>query len=151
MHCFKINGCTYTEAPEDPEIDGEEESDFKLADLLPRASMTFTYDYDFGDGWHHSLAIESVTEVPNERRAYLGCLDGKRSCPPEDVGGIEGFQEFLKAIREPKHPEHESFREWWGGQFDAAAFDLEAVNSELAKYARWTRPRGVSQDLMVRP
>ena len=62
-------------------------------------------------------------------------MDGKRSCPPEDVGGIDGYAEFLAALRDPKHSEHDSYKEWCGAGFDPKAFDSELTNVELGKYA----------------
>ena len=40
-------------------------------------------------------------------------------------------QEFLAAIRDPRHPEHKDQLAWAGGKFDPEAFDLAAVNRRL--------------------
>ncbi|MDD5643577.1 MAG: plasmid pRiA4b ORF-3 family protein, partial [Syntrophales bacterium] len=61
------------------------------------------------------------------------CLKGRRACPPEDIGGIWGYAEFLEAIGDPKHPDHEGILEWVGGQFDPETFELEEINRKLAK------------------
>jgi hypothetical protein len=42
-----------------------------------------------------------------------------------------GYADFLEAIHDPKHPEHDEMLEWVGGEFDPDAFDLEEVNTEL--------------------
>ncbi len=147
LHCFEIDGQRYTESPEDPEVDGQEEAGFKLSDLVSRAKAKFAYKYDFGDGWRHELAVESIGQVPKGHRACIGCMDGKRSCPPEDVGGIDGYAEFLAALCDPNHSEHDSYKEWCGAGFDPKAFDSELTNVELGKYARWSRPRQVDQQL----
>ncbi len=62
---------------------------------------------------------------------YPVCLTGKRACPPEDCGGVWGYAEFLEAIQQPDHPEHESMLEWAGGAFDPDAFILSEVNQLL--------------------
>ncbi len=62
---------------------------------------------------------------------YPRCLAGKRNCPPEDVGGVWGYQAFLEAMADPNHPEHEMYHEWIGDEFDPEAFDLDAVNRRL--------------------
>ena len=90
----------------------------------------FTYDYDFGDGWEHVLEVEKVL-LPQKGVRYPVCLDGARACPPEDVGGMGGYEEFLKAIRDPNHPEHEEYLDWIGGNFDPEQFDLDEVNDIL--------------------
>lgn len=70
--------------------------------------------------------------MPPEKDAwYPRCLDGKRACPPDDVGGVWGYEDFIKAIRNPRHPEHDEMLEWVGGKFDPEKFDLEGVNGML--------------------
>ena len=149
LHSFTIAGQRYTEAPGDHDDDAQEESGFTLAELVPQANAKFTYQYDYGDDWQHELRVESISEVPEGHKACIGCMDGKRNCPPEDVGGIDGFNEFLAAIRDSKHPEHASYLDWCGGSYDPRALDLDLINGELAKYARWSRPRAVSQELLA--
>jgi hypothetical protein len=58
---------------------------------------------------------------------------GERACPPEDVGGLPGFADFLRVIADPDHPRHTELLVWAGGRFDAEAFDLPAVNHKLAR------------------
>ncbi|WP_434655316.1 plasmid pRiA4b ORF-3 family protein [Thermoanaerobacterium thermosaccharolyticum] len=90
----------------------------------------FRYVYDFGDDWIHDIVVEKVLE-PEEGIKYPICIGGKRCCPPEDVGGPWGYMNFLEAIRDPKHPEHESMLEWVGGSFDPEEFSVEEVNEGL--------------------
>ena len=54
-------------------------------------------------------------------------------CWSEDVGGVWGYAEFLEAIRNPEHEEHDSYLEWIGGEFDPEAFDLDEVNAMLSR------------------
>lgn len=114
LHFFEIAGRRYTEAPENAATDGQEEGNFKLCDLIPRANGKLSYEYDFGDGWYHALAVEVIAPVPKGHHACIACMDGKRSCPPEDVGGVDEYQEFLAALKDREHPEHRSYREWSG-------------------------------------
>jgi hypothetical protein len=83
-----------------------------------------------GDGWDHQILVEKVLPPDPEVR-YPVCIKGKRACPPEDCGGVGGYVEFLEAINDPQHPEHESMLEWIGGEFDSEAFDLEETNQQL--------------------
>ena len=64
---------------------------------------------------------------------YPRCVSGKRSWPPEDVGGVPGYEEFLDAIMDPDHPEHEEMIEWTDEDFDPERFDIGEVNKILAK------------------
>jgi hypothetical protein len=67
---------------------------------------------------------------------YPHCLKGRRACPPEDVGGVWGYENFLEALRDPRHDEHEDYLTWVGGEFDPQAFDLEEVNARLQRMGR---------------
>ena len=60
------------------------------------------------------------------------CLGGARACPPEDCGGVGGYQQFLEAIADPFHPKHDEMLDWIGGDFDPDYFEAEEVNEELA-------------------
>jgi hypothetical protein len=102
-----------------------------LRKIAPAPGAVFIYEYDFGDSWQHRIEVEKVLP-PEPGVHYPRCLAGKRACPPEDVGGIWGYEEFLQAVRDPKHPEHEAMLEWVGGAFNPDAFDRQAVNEQLA-------------------
>lgn len=84
------------------------------------------YVYDFGDDWIHGLLFEGFTD-PQTGVQYPICLDGKMASPPEDCGGISGYENFKKAISNPSHPEHKHLLAWIGGKFDPVAFDPKAV------------------------
>ena len=97
---------------------------------MPGEGSKFTYDYDFGDNWEHVLTVEQMLP-PDEGVRYPTCLEGARACPPEDVGGISGYKNFLDAVKNPDHPEHDEYLEWIGGEFNPEAFDVEVVNEQL--------------------
>jgi len=67
--------------------------------------------YDFGDSWEHELVLEESRYFNPEWEAEQACLEGERACPPEDVGGVYGYYEFCKALKDPCHEEHESYME----------------------------------------
>ncbi|MGF6812820.1 hypothetical protein OKW30_008037 [Paraburkholderia sp. Clong3] len=94
------------------------------------ALKSFTYIYDYGDNWQHRVKVEKVLPPDPELRSPI-CLDGRNACPPEDVGGVPGYIEFLDAIIDPAHEEHQRLLDWCGGSFDPAAFDLKDVNQRL--------------------
>lgn len=78
------------------------------------------YEYDFGDGWRHRLVATAFKQ--GSTMPHAKCIAGERLCPPEDVGGVHGFREFLAAIKDPKHEEQESWLTWCGGGFDIDDF-----------------------------
>lgn len=110
----------------------------RLAKAAPRPGTRLTYTYDFGDDWEHDLLIEAVTDA-EPGTAYPHCLTGRRACPPEDCGGIWGYQDLLEILADPSHDEHAERLEWLGldnaSQFDPATFDIDAVNSALSPLA----------------
>ena len=125
LHQFSIGG-------PDPDFGSETKNDHKvtLRQLVPQEKTRFAYEYDFGDSWEHEILVEKI--LPRKPRArYPVCVAGKRACPPEDCGGIWGYPEFLKAIRNRRHPEHREMLEWIGGSFDPEAFDLKEINRAL--------------------
>jgi len=130
LHAFEIGGEQYSEPDPDGMMEARDERKVKLSQLVAKGYKKFSYTYDFGDNWDHTILVEKT--LPSEPGVrYPRCIAGKRACPPEDCGGPWGYGEFLEAIRNPSHPEHEEMREWAGEEFDPEAFDLDAVNEEL--------------------
>jgi hypothetical protein len=117
--------------PDYPSEDVKSERRVKLNQLLARESDRLLYCYDFGDGWEHSLVLEKV--LPCGSIALKPrCLAGKRSCPPEDCGGIYGYYDLLKALGDPNSSDHEEMKAWVGAGFDPERFDLDEVNAILS-------------------
>ena len=93
------------------------------------------YEYDFGDSWNHQIILKEI--VPREKDArYPLCVGGERACPPEDCGGIWGYEALLEVINDPAHEEHEEMLEWLGGQVDPEQFDSATVKFDDPK-KRW--------------
>ena len=97
----------------------------QLADLISAGLTSFQYCYDFGDDWLHSIELESSVQA--EDASVPKCLAGANACPPEDVGGVFGYQEFLVALKDRKHPEHKEVLAWIGRDFDPHSFAPETV------------------------
>lgn len=134
LHQFIADGIYYGEPHPDYDVWGSEmydEKRVKLNQLAPEEKFKFIYEYDFGDSWEHELLVEKISP-PEKGVSYPRCIKGKRACPPEDVGGVWGYDSFLEAIADPNHPEHEELLEWTGGEFDPEAFDLEEINAALS-------------------
>jgi hypothetical protein len=147
LHQFEIEGRLYG----DPELldDGMDDVEFvdsrtiKLSDLVGgrRRLQQFLYTYDFGDGWEHAVEFEQEV-LPDVGKEVPCCLDGQRACPPEDVGGVWGYEEFLAAILDPQHEEHDSYLEWIGGAFDPDSFNAaEATEAMRQGVPNWRDDR----------
>jgi hypothetical protein len=91
----------------------------------------FEYEYDFGDGWEREILFEGYLQA-EERGRYPVCVEGERACPPEDVGGPLGYDDYLEVMSDPEHEEHESHMEWLG-PFDPEAFDAVYATKRMRR------------------
>lgn len=106
------------------------ERDFRIRNVLAVEKDSITYEYDFGDGWEHKITLEKI--LPFAKGQCLPvCLKGKRGCPPEDVGGVWGYKDFLQVWHDVDHPEHDQLKRWAGDYFEPEYFDIEEVNDVL--------------------
>ncbi len=115
-----------------------DESKATLAAVAPLQGTEFVYEYDFGDSWEHLITVEKIVERDLACQRHAVCTRGARACPPEDCGGVWGYGDLLKVIKNHKHEDHRSMMEWLGGKFDPKAFDLEKVDCWLEKL-KWPR------------
>jgi len=133
LHQFEAHGATYHEEDSESEFDLEDALDerkFKLHQLLDQEKDTITYTYDFGDDWKHKIVVEKVLPWdPNTPQPRV--IKAKGACPPEDVGGIWGYYDFLAAVKDRKNPDHEEMLDWCGGKFDPNDYDLDLTNERL--------------------
>jgi hypothetical protein len=91
------------------------------------APLSFEYQYDFGDSWMHDVLFEG-SPPPRTGVTYPQCLEGERACPPEDVGGMYGYAEYLEAVADPSHERHKELLSWSG------PFNPNAFNPKLATH-----------------
>ncbi|MVA97300.1 plasmid pRiA4b ORF-3 family protein [Nitratireductor sp. CAU 1489] len=103
-----------------------------------------TYLYDFGDDWNHDIhAAPQAAADPDKTYPRLTEIAGH--CPPEDVGGPPGYEMFVEAMADTKHPEHKEFKAWHGGPFNPAKPDEKTLTANVAKLAkRWAKKRTTS-------
>ena len=135
LHSFEIGEKVYSSAHADlDELEMLDEKKYTLEKSLGESVREFIYEYDFGDSWRHRIKVQPIAE-PKTEWSYPLCIAGERAAPPDDVGGAAGYFEFLAAIKDPMHNEHESMLTWAGGAFDPEGFDLNAINRSL-RYGR---------------
>lgn len=113
-----------------------------LAAIEDIGAKSFKYLYDFGDGWTHSIKIERTFPVIGLAEPML--LEATGHCPPEDIGGPWGYQEFREALADPAHERHAELVEWWGSEdYDPHKVNFaelnKAVDDLAAKWARKSR------------
>ncbi|MEW6427833.1 MAG: plasmid pRiA4b ORF-3 family protein [Thermodesulfobacteriota bacterium] len=132
LHQFDIGGHGYGIPHPDDWVQVADERRQILGRLGLKEKNKFFYQYDFGDDWQHAITVEKILEPAAEGK-YPICTGGKRACPPEDVGGVWGYGDFLAALADPGHEEHESYKEWAGEDFDPERCDLDAINKVLRR------------------
>jgi len=137
LHLFDIAGQRYVDAGQiDDDFDAVDYAAIRISDLVRQhgPNLKMRYEYDFGDGWQHSVVLEKISDRIEPANLYPRCIAGKRACPPEDVGGVWGYADFLRAISDPKHEQHEELLEW-SGPFDPEAFDIEAATQSMQSHS----------------
>ena len=150
LHEFQAGDVRYGPPnPEDWDADGiVSEKRTRLGKVLEAPKDRLLYTYYFWDDWQNDIVVEKVlAREPGMK--YPWVLAGKRACPPDDVGGAWGYEEFLEKIRNPKHPEHEEMLEWCGGSFDSEAFDAYTLN--LRFHGGWVPAASAEEDRPVKP
>lgn len=126
LHMFRVAGRNI--GVPDAGSDVEDEKRIRLRDVADGVDR-FQYDYDFGDDWQHEVIIEEIFASEKESR-YPRCVAGKRACPPEDCGGVQGYAELIVALADPESSGYEEMREW-AGDWEAERFDVHEVNRRL--------------------
>ena len=131
LHHFRTKDCWYVMQGEldNHDSDAVDERKAKLCDIVARG-QSFLYEYDFGDSWMHIIKVEAVLE-PEAGVKYPACVGGAMACPPDDVGGLDGYYNFIEALKDPKHEDHEDMVEWHGEDFDPSKFELRETNMTL--------------------
>jgi len=119
----------------DAELGHRAEAPMTLEQVAPAAKSKLTYRYDFGDDWEHEILVEKVLDR-DDTATYPRCTGGRRAAPPDDCGGVWGYDELVEILSDTGHPEHKDRLAWLGlddaADFDPAAFDAGVVTSTLA-------------------
>jgi hypothetical protein len=132
-HQFVVGGDRYADPTMMSPTETRDTHTHRLADFAWPVGATFTYTYDFGDGWLHQITVESRQPSP-PGEPTLACLAGERACPPEGSGGVWGYEELLERLNDPDDPDYEELLDQIGLDFDPEAFDPHAVNQHLSSY-----------------
>ena len=132
LHEFSVGSRKFGMPDEEWDFyEAENEKKVRLNELNMAENQKFGYLYDFGDSWEHEIKIEKLISIESGVK-YPKCLAGERACPPEDCGGPWGYVDYLAAIADPQHEQHEEMLEW-RGEFNAEAFDVKKATKEMRK------------------
>ena len=128
LHAFTIGGEQFGDRSVVDDV--SDENSVTLVELLLSSCILFTYTYDFGDDWEHRIAFEKAGPAA-EGDALPRCIAGKRAGPPEDCGGIWGYQHLLEVLADPAHPDYAEQREWIEEKLEPEIFDIDRANTML--------------------
>jgi len=134
LHEFRIGTDSYGPLDEECPRELKDEHDATLAKVAPAKGTVLFYDYDFGDGWEHGATVEDVLPPPLEKGPagmVPRCLGGARACPPEDCGGVGGYEEMLRVLDGRSDPDDREELLEWAGDYDPEEFDVGTVNKML--------------------
>jgi hypothetical protein len=118
--------------------DGETTPDelIKIRDVLLPENPTLHYNYDMGDNWEHTIELEQVLpEMKTQRK----CTGGERQSPPEDCGGIPGYNNMLKTLKRPGTKEYKELSVWLDGKTDPEFIDIRMINAHLRLLSEYIR------------
>ena len=133
LHEFEAAGQRYGGSDPDYDAPGSVGSERTRLTKAMTRSGTIDYVYDFGDYWQHRVKLEKALPATPALKLPL-CMAGANAAPPDDCGGTPGYMDFVQAMADPQHEEHEDMTAWIGrDSWDAAAFDIDHVNSWLAE------------------
>ncbi len=138
---FRISGNIYGVRDLDDERTIIDVKRTRIHDVIQYVGTEFVYVYDLGDYWQHDLLLEDTLQATPDTPCPR-CVAGERNCPPEDVGGSGGYEDYLEAMADPEHEEHEDMI-GWRGPFDPEAFSIEKINRQLGKKFHAVRRKAV--------
>jgi hypothetical protein len=136
MHSFTVNSVEYGMSEiesmgfaDEYKMAGEDTVCLSHLHLQPK--QKFTYLYDFGDSWVHEITVSKIIPIGAEDEDLMlpRCLEGERAGPPEDCGGIWGYERMLEILKDPNHEEYGDFE--WAKDIDPEYIDLEEINECL--------------------
>ncbi|QEW06318.1 plasmid pRiA4b ORF-3 family protein [Nitrincola iocasae] len=134
-HVFQTKDkCCFTEpgALEEGFDNWFDETDVALSDVLHSKAKQLSYEYDFGDSWDHRITLEKTLPLIGDQHVDMLCLAGENACPPEDCGGIPGYENLLEVLQDPAHPDYQELLAWLDDlDFDPTVFIIETRNVRL--------------------
>ena len=134
MHIFEIGDdrigmSEFDEFEDDHTID---EKTIRLFQTRLNEKDKFVYIYDFCDNWLHEIQVMKIFEP--KKTFYPKCIKGAMNRPPEDCGGIHGFENFKEIMGNRKHPKFKEMKTWYGGMYDEELFLKDQINEDFKSF-----------------
>lgn len=107
-------------------LEDNEDNNWKLGQFFSMDNKKASYVYDFGDDWEHEIVLEKILEK-SQGQKYPQCIAGERACPPEDCGGIWGYEHLLKVIKDPNHSDYDDIQNLCDEDFNPEEFNCSQI------------------------
>ena len=130
LHEFAIQGKTYLDHSAFEDSDDEDELTMTLVDVNLTIGESIQYTYDMGDNWKHTITILDTKPLSDDLHPYA-LLSGSGDCPPEDVGGVSGFEKFCSALKKPNSQAYKEYKQWHPSNYDTMHFDRSKAQLRL--------------------
>ena len=111
-----------------------EAKDILISSIFKTKGDKQIYIYDFGDYWEHIVVQESIDDKEADSPV---CVEGENECPPEDVGGVRGYEQMAECFVSGTEKENKEYKGWLGlkpkENWDPGYFNLRETNTRLAR------------------
>lgn len=135
LHFFKFHGKDYVDHSIHDDAEAEDELTTTLDKTILAKGESFRYLYDMGDYWKHTITILDIQPLTDDLHPFV-ILGGSGNCPPEDVGGSSGFEEFCEVMKKPTSRAYKEYKTWYGGDYDREWFELAVAQARLDELIR---------------
>jgi Plasmid pRiA4b ORF-3-like protein len=129
MHVFSDGRNDY--GLPDIELGFVDEWTVTVSQMLTKVGDKARYTYDFGDTWDHDITLEKIHPA-GTLETSLACTAGNGACPPEDCGGVWGYENLKETLADPNAERHSDLLDWLGltsgDDFNPKEFSVEEIN-----------------------
>ena len=108
--------------------------EFTVGDLLSRKRSWVEYEYDFGDSWMHRVTVIDTRKYKKGEQPKVELIAGANACPPEDCGGVWGYEELVESLKKPQSKRAKELKRWLGYTFDPTEFDFKEFKEDVEFY-----------------
>lgn len=115
-------------------VKNHDSRDYTVGDVLARKRSWIDFEYDFGDSWMHRVTVVDTRKYHEGEERKIVLTAGENACPPEDCGGVWGYEELVEALKKPRSKRAKEIKEWLGYDFDPTDFDFEGVSAMVDDY-----------------
>lgn len=108
-------------------------SKYTISDILKKKGSEMKFEYDYGDGWEHDVEVIETREYGKHELRSIRFISGFGACPPEDCGGVWGYEELLEIREKKRKTKEDKERLDWYEMSKEYGFDPDDCHEEYCK------------------